>query len=163
MRYFTFELISAANDWVEQDRADFEKAENLYWKTAENYQESLDELKPRLSKKAWEFFHYGFSQTGLHDANLLRLKTGDAISFEIDGKEPLRLNRKKAVVQIEFLNYEQDLHYLFEVRGIRRFDCSLFVESNKSFSDLFTYEITDLDDDYLQLGFLFATGATIII
>jgi len=163
MRYFTYELISAANDWIGQSKEDSEKADKLFWKVAENYNEALDELKPRPSRKVWEFFRYGFAETGLHDANLLALRAGNAISYESNGKQPLKLNQKKASAQIAFLNYEQNLHHLFDVRGVCRFSCNLFVEDQKDFSDLFTYEIVALNDDYLQPGFLFASGATVII
>jgi len=163
LRYFTYELISAANDWIEQSGEDFKQAEKKFRETAEAYKKSLDELKPRLSKPAWEFFRFGFAQTGLHDANLLALRAGDAVYFELDGKQPLRLNKKKASVEIEFLNYEQNLHYLFDAGGVARVKCDLFVEYGKAFGDLYAYEIAALDEEYLQLGFLFASGATIIV
>lgn len=162
MRYFTYELIAAANGWIDQTEKDAEKAERRFWETVESYNRALDELKPRLSRRAYEFFRYGFAETALHDASLLMLRTGDAMEYRTDGKEPLRLNRKKASAQIEFLNYEQDSHYLFDVRGMSRVSRDLFVEDLKNFGDLYTYEIVEAGDEHLQLGFLFASGATII-
>lgn len=48
---------------------------------------------------------------------------------------------------------------------LRRVRADLFVEEQsyaKSLGDLFTYELTSPDEESLQLGFLFASGATVI-
>ena len=65
---------------------------------------------------------------------------------------------------IEFLNYEQDLHYSFQLQGIKSVSCDLITEERsyaKSLGDLYIYELTRADKDNLTLGFLFASGATI--
>jgi hypothetical protein len=66
---------------------------------------------------------------------------------------------------VEFLNYEQESHCLFEMRGVTRVSCDLFPDdcSHARIGDLYTYEIVSIDDHDLQLGFLFASGATIIV
>ncbi len=50
--------------------------------------------------------------------------------------------------------------------GVRRVQSDLFIDEEKyakSIGDLFTYELTAVDKDSLQLGFLFAVGASIVI
>jgi len=125
----------------------------------------LDLLEGRLSRSAFEFFRYGFGSNGLHDGRLLSLKIGDGLSYTSNGNSPFRINRQRAAITIEFLNYEQDLNYVFDLRGISRLSCDLFVEAEsyaKSIGNLYTYELTEAVDNKLRLGFLFASGASII-
>ena len=81
MKYFTYSLVAAANDWIDQTEEQAAASEKLFWSTAERYNRELDTLKPRVSQKAWEFFRYGFGRYGLHDASLLSLCTGDGVEF----------------------------------------------------------------------------------
>ena len=164
MRYFTFELIAAANDWVEQSAAATADAEARLAAVTRQYQRQLEPLESRVSREAWKFFRHGFGSESLHDARLLSLRVGDGLGFVATGKEPFFLNRRRASVIMEFLTYEQDAHFVFDLRRVSRLSCDLFVEQEsyaKSIGDLYTYELTAADDD-LQLGFLFASGATIV-
>jgi len=166
MKYFTYDLIAAANDWVEQTEEESRLAEKRYWSIVEDYHLELEILKSRVSRAAWNFFRHGFGHYGLHDASLLSLRVGDGLNYVLDGNVPFRLNRQRTSARVEFLNYEQDFHYLFDLRGISRVRNDLFIEEDsyaKSIGDLFTYELTIADTDNLQLGFLFASGATIVI
>ncbi len=166
MKYITYEVLAAANDWIDQSREELRQAENLFWSKVEDYRRELDELKSRVSRPAWHFFRHGFGRYGLHDANLLSLTVGDGLDYTPDGALPFRLNRQRAAARIEFLNYEQDLHYVFDLRGVSRVSSDLFIEEEsyaKSIGDLYLYELTAVDKDRLQLGFLFASGASIVI
>jgi hypothetical protein len=166
MKYFTYSLIAASNDWIEQTVEEHRKAEKQFWATVEDYQGELDGLKSRISQKAWHFFRYGFGRYGLHDARLLSFNIGDGLDYVTDGSLPFRINRQRISARLEFLNYEQDLHYLFNLRGINSVQSNIYVENDfaaKSLGDLYTYELTEIDGDILQLGFLFASGATIIV
>ena len=164
MRYLTYDLIAAANDWVEQSPAELQQAEARFTAAVKEYQRQLDHLKSRVSREAWQFFRYGFGSESLHDARLLSLQVGDGLRYIADGKQPFRLNRQRTSVLVEFLNYEQTAHYSFDLRQVKRLNCDLFADVQsyaKSIGDLYTYELTAVDDN-LQLGLLFATGATIV-
>ena len=166
MKYFTYSLIAAANDWIEQTEEEHRQAEEQFWSVVEDYHRELDSLESRISQKAWNFFRYGFARYGLHDARLLSFNAGDGLDYKPDGSSPFGINRQRLSARLEFLNYEQDLHYLFDLRGIKRAQSDLFGEeefNDKSIGDLFTYELTEVDNDILQLGFLFASSASIVI
>ena len=166
MKYFTYELIAAANDWVEQTKPALRMAEKRFASVVTKYQRELETLKPRLSGVAWNFFRHGFGQQGLHDARLLSLKVGDGLNYTPDGALPFLLNRQHTSTIVEFLNFEQDLHYVFDLRGVSRVSSDLFVEEEsfaKSLGDLYIYELTATDEKGLQLGFLFASGASLVI
>lgn len=165
MKYFTYELIAASNDWIEQDKRALRRATKRMETAVRQYRYELESLKTRISQPAWKFFRYGFGNKGLHDARLLSFRIGDGLDYEPDGKAPFRLNAQRTSVALEFLNYEQDLHYVFQLRGIASVSCSLFREEHsyaKSLGDLYIYELTRADKDNLRLGFLFASGATIV-
>lgn len=165
MRYFTFDLISKANDWTKQTESAHRKAEQAFESAAKKYHRELDTLEPRISRDAFKFFRNGFGRDGLHDARLLSLRVGDGLNYKPDGSKPFLINHQQAAAIIEFLNYEQDLHYVFDLRGLSRFNSDLMVEKQsyaKSLGDLYIYELTAADDNRLQLGFLFASGATMV-
>jgi len=164
MRYFTFELIAAANDWVPQSAAEHRKAEALLASVMKKYQHQLEPLESRVSREAWRFFRYGFGSKSLHDARLLSLQVGDGLGYIADGKQPFLLNHRPASVILEFLNFEQNAHYIFDLRRVNRLSCNLFVEKEshaRSIGDLYIYELTAVGDE-LQLGLLFASGASIV-
>ena len=162
MKYFTYELIAASNDWIEQDKRDFHRATKRMETAVRQYHQELESLKTRITQPAWKFFRYGVEDKGLHDARLLSFRIGDGLDYEPDGRAPFRLNTQRTSVALEFLNYEQDLHYVFQLRGIDSVSCNLFADDSyaKSIGDLYIYEITGADKDNLRLGFLFASGAS---
>ena len=165
MHYFTYDLIAAANDWITQTEAEHRTAEIQLQSVFREYLRQLDTLEPRISRRAWQFFRYGFDSKSLHDGRLLSLRVGDGLSYTPDGSSPFLLNRQRTSAIIEFLNYEQDLHYVFDLRGVNRLCADLFGEEEspiESVGDLYTYELTDAGNDKLGLGFLFASGASIV-
>jgi hypothetical protein len=164
MKYFTYELIAAANDWTEQCEEMRLDADRRFWEADKQYHSSLQELRPRISGQAWHFFENGHGRWGLHDGRLISLSIGDGLDYRPDGTRPFRVNHQRTVARILFLNHEQDLLYTFDLRGVDRMrDDLLRCEApNWCLGDLFTYEITAIDKNLLQLGFLFASGATIV-
>lgn len=50
MRYFTFELLAAANDWVEQSEAEQKEAEARFAKAEREYWQQLEGLESRISR-----------------------------------------------------------------------------------------------------------------
>jgi len=62
-----------------------------------------------------------------------------------DGISPFRLGHQRMSARIEFLNYEQDLHYVFALRGLSHVRSDIFIEErpySKSIGDLYLYELT---------------------
>lgn len=163
MRYFTYELIAAANNWVDQTSKEKQRAEKQFARAVETYYRELEELKPRLSHSAWKFFRHGFAETGLHDARLLSLIAGDGLNYVPDGTSPFRLGHQRTSARVEFLNYEQTFRYTVGLRGLKRAGINLYLENpgERSLGDLFTYELTPANGESLRLGFLFASGADI--
>lgn len=163
MRFFTYELLEAANDWIDQTEAEHRAACARFERTVEDYQNHLEGLRSRLSQAAWRFFRHGRERYSLHDGQLLRLSIGDGLDYEADGRQPFRLNNQRMALEVEFLSDQQDLHYCFRCRGVRRIVSELFTDpgSLKSIGDLYTYECIALDEEYLGLNFLFASGAEI--
>src|SRR5215217_1876980 len=95
MKYFTSQLIAAANNWVDQTEEELREAEKRFWATVEDYHAQLEGLRSRVSRPAWEFFRHGFGRYGLHDAQLLSLCVGDGLGFTPDGSSPFLLNRQR--------------------------------------------------------------------
>ena len=163
MRYFTYELIAAANDWVDQTPKERQQAEKRFARAVTNYHRELEKLNQRLSQSAWKFFRYGFSETGLHDGRLLSFAFGDGLNYVPDGNSPFRLNHEKTSGRVEFLNYQQTFRYAFELRGLQRAGVNLCLEQvgKRNLGDLFTYELTRARGESLRLGFLFTSGTEI--
>lgn len=162
MKYFTNELFAMAGVDDDRNKEQREQADQRFCLAVEAYNRELELLKSRLSKRAWYFFRHGFAKTGLHDGRLLSFSIGDGMGYKTNGKLPFKVNSQKTRVRIEFINYEQTLHYVFELHGLRRANMNLFVDQTsraKSIGDLHSYELTGAEDEDLELGFLFATGA----
>lgn len=165
MKYFTREFMDEVNDidlGPDESAAAYQKFE----RRVGAYLYQLEQLRPRISKTAFKFFRWGAGPTGLHDAHLLAFTAGDGANFKPDGSEALMVNRVSAFARFEILNFEQDLHYIFELQKVRRVQADLFIDEdfgNGSFAYVSTYELTAPSEDQLQLGFLFSTGAMIVV
>ena len=166
MKYFPYELVAAGDDLIEQSAPELRRAQKRFLATIEKYHLELERLKPRISLAAWDFFRHGLGERGLHDGRLLSLRVGDGLDYSADGTSPFMLNRQRTSALVEFLNYEQSFHYTFDLRRVSRVSMDLFIEEGsfaKSLGDLYIYELAAIDEQILQVGFLFATGATISI
>ena len=166
MKYFSYAIVAAGDDLIEQSKPELQRAQKRFLATIAKYHRELERLKPRISLAAWDFFRHGLGERGLHDGRLLSFKVGDGLDYSADGTSPFLLNRKRTSAIVEFLNYEQSFHYLFDLRRLRRVNTDLFVAEGafaKSLGDLYIYELVAIDEKLLQLGFLFASGATITI
>ncbi len=166
MRFFTREVVGAANDWgdwVGQSVEERLRAEGVFWATVERYYEHLEGLKGRVSGPAWEFFRHGYAETGLHDATLLALSVGDAPGGAPDNLPSLSPTWRRAAARVELLNYEKSLHYSFGMRGLKNFSADIFPSPDWErgiIDDLFTYELTETESGELEFGLLFVSGAT---
>lgn len=141
MKYFTYELVAAGDDLIEQTAPELRLAQKRFRSAIQKYQRELEILKPRISRAAWDFFRHGFGERGLHDARLLSLRVGDGLNYSPDGASPFLLNRQRTSTIIEFLTFEQNFHYVFDLRGVSRVSTGLFVNEEsfaKSLGDLST-------------------------
>src|SRR6185295_426013 len=127
MKYFTYELIATTNEWTNPSAGELRFARKRLHKAIEKYWRELENLRPRISETAWKFFRYGRDDSGLHDARLLSFRIGDGLDYKPDGSSPFRLNHQKTSAIVEFLNYEQDFHYTFDLRLVSRVHADLFV------------------------------------
>lgn len=164
MKYFTYDLVAAANDWIEQTEQARLEADQRFSQAELQYHRSLGELKTRISRQAWSFFESGSGRWGLHDGRLISLCVGDALEYGPDGASPFCVNHQRTVARVVFVNHERDLLYTFELRQISsmRTDLKRSEPPNRCLGDLFTYEIISVDKDLMQLGFLFAAGGSIV-
>jgi hypothetical protein len=165
MKYFTYDLLAAANDWTVQSEEERGRAEAEWAKAIKNYFRDLEKLKTRVSAPALDFFQNGANGAGLHDGRLISASVGDGLDHPADGISPFYLNRRAMAARLEFLNYEQDRLYTFDLRGVSNYQGDLFVKEDmhaKSIGDLYLCEISAVDKDSLQLGFLFASGSMIV-
>jgi len=164
MKYFTYELISTSNGWTDASDARIKKVGRNYERAWAKYIEQLDLIEGRISKPAFKFFRFGFGSTGLHDANLLSFKTGDGLDFVVDGTQPFKINRARFESRIELINFDQDRHYAFKLKGVSEVRCKLRPGGHSfsgSLGDLYTYELTDAGDGTLRIGLLFQSGGEI--
>src|SRR5260370_34148427 len=120
MKYFTNELVAAANDWIEQTEQRRLDAERQFLETVKQYHRSLQDLKLRISRQAWNFFENGYGRWGLHDGRLISLPIGDGLDYRPDGSSPFRINHQRTTALVTFLNYEQNLIYNFHPPGTSR-------------------------------------------
>lgn len=164
MKYFTYELIAAANGWTDQTDDEEADARRRFEEAVVEYRRALTTVKPKIGKRAWEFFANDAGPRGLHDGRLVSLSVGDSLDYEPDGSKPLRINSLTTKARIVFLNCEQQYLYTFELREVSSFETSLHAEEyrGRGLGDLYAYEILLEDDGLLRIGFLFASGATIV-
>jgi hypothetical protein len=166
MKYFTPELAAASISGNPKWRAE---AHREFSRRSRAYHRELERLRGRVSRKAWEFFRYGFGRTGLHDANLIFFTAGDGLNYCVDGKQPYRVNHQPAEVRIQFLNRTQDLVHAFTFRAVRRIECNLPTElrannwSRSSIDMLTTYEFTSPEKGFLRAEFLFISDGHILV
>lgn len=105
MKYFTYELVAAGDDLIEQTASDLRLAQKRFSSAIQKYQRELESLKPRISGAAWDFFRHGFGERGLHDGRLLSLRVGDGLNYSPDGLSPFLRNRQCTSTIVEFLNF----------------------------------------------------------
>lgn len=164
MKYLTYETIAAANDWIEQTESENKKAEEHYWKLAAEYQQELETIKHRVSKPAWIFFRHGFAEKGLHDGQLLAFEIGDNMIYSPE--ESAFETKRGTTAKIRFLSWTGEFQHIFELRDVKTSRINIIIDEdlyNRNIGDLFTYELTGVDDRYLQLGFVFAAGSEMTV
>src|SRR5688572_29353676 len=101
MKYFTYDLVAAANDWIEQSREAHRLAENSFSEAIAAYHQQLDGLKHVLSDKAWTFFRYGREDASLHDSRLVSAEIGDFLQVRDGLSWPKHRNEGSSTARLE--------------------------------------------------------------
>jgi hypothetical protein len=162
MKYFSKELWAGYNSRsdAERQRA-FEQGE----RNRQEYSRQLEQLRPRLSEKAYRFF----TDESLHDGRLLAFSAGDSIGHDIRGSEKFDINVHKVTVEMRVLGSNLDVHYALRYETVRRVlfdypsDEPLFHNEGRHIGDWGYDELTAIDDNWLRHEVLFASGTTILI
>lgn len=163
MKYFTKELwlgYNSRND-AERQRA-FVKGED----NAQEYKRQLEDLRPRLTREAYDFF----TTESLHDGRLLAFTAGDAIDYGIQGHaDRFDINIHNPAVEIELLGANLDVQYTLKYGSVRKVvfdhptDVPLFHHEGGHIGDWGYDEVTAADENYLRHEVLFSSGTTILI
>ncbi len=146
MKFFTYNLISAANGWGTESDAQQKAASKRFNRVCESYKNYLDKAKPKVSEAAWKFFRDGNPENTLHDGQLLSIQT------------------KKSTVTIRIKDYYGRKIYTFKCLGANQLDFARKLNAlSSNFGEIYAYEIrTDLKKQ-LVLEFLLSNGDNITI
>jgi hypothetical protein len=133
------------------------------------YHEHLAEIADRLGAAAYNFFHLGWADTGLHDGILLSLSFGDHIGF-IDTLPPrLRFGRGMTVLEMKIVNYNLDTLHVFTFKGLKSVvvdipsDKPLWFEPGGKLGSIYSYEVVSASPEYLTIEWLLDSGGTILV
>jgi hypothetical protein len=143
------------------------------------YRRQLSRLRLRLSQKAWQYFWFGFAQTGIHDAKLITLSVGDGLN-----QLPRQLGLPNALrIKAEFLNQDSKIRFVFSYSQIKRFSFDfdatrgIFIErldgktvfdakhylENNHLEHALADELSAVDKTFLRHEFIFSSGANFVI
>jgi|WetSurMetagenome_2_1015567.scaffolds.fasta_scaffold677127_1 hypothetical protein len=164
MKFFPYELIASANDWLDESPKAVRRAISQLEKASTAYNHHLNQIRQRVSSRAWQFFRYGVMDKSLHDATLLRLVTGDTLSSTSRGHFDRR-NRSRITASFEFLSFNESWIAEFNCKNVQSVKADLRSEPPMlwNLGDLFIYELRAASPTTLALGFLFASGSEIEI
>src|SRR4051812_34480679 len=128
MKFFTYDLIAAANDWTPQSPRAFKSATQRMERAARSYDRQLKRLRPKISKAAWKFFMHGKQEESLHDAFLLSIELDEGLPRNRTGLRNAWRQKKHTRAHVEFASYNGDFVCRFDVSNVYRFHSTLFAE-----------------------------------
>jgi hypothetical protein len=164
VKYFPYELIASANEWLDESPKAVRMAISQFKKASVAYKHHLDQIRQRVSSGAWQFFRYGVMDKSLHDATLLRLSMGDTLCATSRGYCDRR-NRSRTTASFEFLSFNESWIAAFNCKNVQslKADFCLAPPMLRNLGDLYIYELRAASPTTLALGFLFASGSEIEI
>jgi hypothetical protein len=134
------------------------------------YYKHLDKIAGRLQPAAYNFFKFGFGETGLHDGFLLNLNMGDGIGRSEQQISRLKFGQGKSVVEMRILNYEHTLLHVFTFKGLRKVivdtpssEPLYYKKGQTSLGQIYAYELVAASPRYLRNEWLLDSGGTIVI
>ncbi|HMT06814.1 MAG TPA: hypothetical protein PKA82_02340 [Pyrinomonadaceae bacterium] len=149
--------------WNSEDAKESEWARKSAHENWEIYRQQLETLRPRLSKKNFEFF-----KKGLHDGRLISFSIGDGLHLDLSTKEQMVTisDFLRTSVEIKVLNAEfnaiYDLKYGKVTKSVFDFpsDDPLW---GKNIDDWGYDELSEVNEKVLRHEVLFSSGASILI
>ncbi len=160
MKYFKKELWEGMNNY---DGKKFDEIVKKWDRNVRAYYKQLKYLKPRLNKRAFDFFN----RISLHDASLLSFNVGDGLHFPWDAKIKSFMGQPR--IEMHVLGAKGDMIYTLNYSGLKQvyFDFPtkypLFHRLGGSIGDWGYHELTATDKSHLRHEILFSSGASIII
>ncbi len=143
-----------------------EEADKKWDKSIKEYNEQLNQLQPRLSKKNFDFFNH----ISLHDGIMISFKIIDETAKIMKKNGSYRETKrfsKPITIHIEVLSEEYLYHLKFRKVMDTNFSFSLneilFGGYQRTLGDWGYDELTPEDDVHLKYEILFSSGATIKI
>jgi hypothetical protein len=157
-----------ADNTEDAPRAVIKKYDRELLRASERYHKHLETIADRLGPKAYNFFQFGFADTGLHDAYLLSCSFGDAIGKPLEEAQRLKFGRSKSQVEMRMLTYGRDRLHRFVFKGIRRLVVDIPSETTMDYNEdclgqVYTYEVVAASEKYLRCEWLLDSGGTIVI
>ena len=132
------------------------------------YYEQLEQIRPRLSVEAYEFFAK-ITNPRLHGDTLLSFSVGDGINISPPDLFTFEKHHRETSVTMRVLCHHEDEIYILNYKQIGRtvFDFPttepLFHADEYPIADWGYDELTVVDDEYLRHEILFSSGAIIAI
>src|SRR5262245_60959218 len=120
MRYFRYTKAAIRNDHARVFDAKADRAYTAaFLRGLRAYQKHLARSADRLEPAAYNFFRFGFAETGLHDGFILSLSMGDAVKATEGRFPPLRFGQSRSVVRMHVLSYAKNMLHSFEFKKLR--------------------------------------------
>jgi hypothetical protein len=164
MKFFPYELIATANEWLDKPPKVVIRAVKRLDNASMRYNHHLDHIRQRVPSRAWHFFRHEIMDKSLHDASLLQLRVEDVLPGT--ARKPLdRKGRSITTVSLDFLAYHECWIGEFKCKQVQNIKADLRVESPlfRNLGDLYIYELRAISSTTLALGFLFSSGSEIEI
>jgi hypothetical protein len=170
VRYFSFMKAAVKNDNSANFDEEFDRKYNAtFTRGLRAYRKHLDKIASRLGPGAYEFFRFGFAETGLHDGFVLSLSMGDAVGFSEEQYKRLRFGKGKSIVELRILSYAKDFLHTFVYHRLRKVVVDipsadpLFFEAGRTLGQVYSYEMLAVSEKYLKNEWLLDSGGTITI
>lgn len=169
MRFFKNAKASwLADNSNDADIALIRKYDRQFLRNSDRYHKYLETIAGRLGPKTYEFFQFGFAETGLHDAYLLSCGFGDALGGTQQELRRLRFGRSKSRVEMRMLTYNKDRLHRFVFKGVGRLIVDIPSEVTMDHREgclgqIYTYEVVAVSPKYLLCEWLLDSGGTISI
>jgi hypothetical protein len=170
LRYFNTKEVVKLDIAEVQDLVANKKWHAASSRALRHYYKHLDKIVGRLQPAAYDFFKFGFGETGLHDGFLLSLNMGDGIGLSEQQISRLRFGQGKSVVEMRILNYEHTLLHVFTFKGLRKVivdipssDPLYYRKGQTSLGQIYSYELVAASPKYLRIEWLLDSGGTIVI
>ncbi len=151
--------------WNSDDEEEYKWATEDSDKKLKEYAKHLEKLKPKLSKRNFEFF-----QKGLHDAQLISFTVGDGLHLDLENNEKINVNSfDRTLVEMKLISKWFDAIYDLKYKKVSKavFDFPsekpLFWGIGGDIGDWGHDELTQIDEKIFRHEILFSSGTMILV